>query len=458
MEVFGLSSDRAFNWTIESTREARFNQLPDRALAAAQNGKHLAVVTPEAVLLYEDFAPTKPFTAKPVRSFTGRFRGGQSVALSAKGTLLAYTDEQNWITIVSTATGTTKNSLLLPSNVLGLAFTPDGEKVVAVGRDGFLRLFSCDTQSGMKSDLWKARVQRAPKAAVAVSPDGRLIAATSATEVLVVTATDGKTAFALGRVHLDDGPFHLVAFSPDGRLLVTGSRGMTGAIQVWEVATRTLVRRFVTHSGAVQTFDVSTDGSRIVSAGAEEAITLWDLSFRKGKSTPSHEELMAAWNELDSPEGEKGYAALRVLVAGGKKGVEVLENGINVSEIVRREKRVAQWVKDLSSEDETTRERASKSLLEAGVRARAALEVVEATTSSDEIRLRASKIIEKLSERSIFVPDHGLVGDTLRLVRAVQVLEDVGGSESQRLLGEIATMGGRPGEDAAAALKRMRPR
>ena len=53
-----------------------------------------------------------------------------------------------------------------------------------------------------------------------------------------------------------------------------------------------------------------------MSAGAEEVVTVWDLTFR-GKEAPAADELLAAWRDLDSPDASTGYPAVRTLAAGG---------------------------------------------------------------------------------------------------------------------------------------------
>lgn len=54
------------------------------------------------------------------------------------------------------------------------------------------------------------------------------------------------------------------------------------------------------------------------------------------------------------------------------------------------------------------------------------------------------------------MPGHRLVGDTLRLVRAVQVLEENGGAEAKALLEKIAEVGDRSGDVAKTALKQLK--
>ena len=43
----------------------------------------------------------------------------------------------------------------------------------------------------------------------------------------------------------------------------------------------------------------------------------------------------------------------------------------------------------------------------------------------------------------------------IRFLRAIQVLEDIGGAEAKAALAKMAQLGGRAGDDAKAALTRL---
>lgn len=390
--LFVLSRDQAFIWPVESATATPAGKLPASALVAAVANDKLAVAVAGGILIYERFDPSRPLAEKPTRTLTTFAAACKSVALSPDGKRIAYSGENARIVIANTADGSTLRVLPKQTIGLALAFTPDGEKLAVVGRDGFLRFCTVKAPAeGQADDLWTVRVQRNQKAAVAISPDGKWIAASSSTQMHLVSAADGTILHTEDCLHVDDGPYHQLAFSKDGRLLFSGSAGSNGAIQVWEMATHSLVRRSLTGFGAIGRLGVFPDGTLLVTAGNEEAITLWDLSFRKGKGQPGAEELLAAWNELGSLEGEKGYPATRVLVAGGPQAVKVMTAGYQ-------------------------------------------------------------KFLDSLSA----APSSGSrAGDSLRLVRAVQVLEDLGGKDAKELLGQIALLKGRAGDDARAAIKRL---
>ena len=79
-----------------------------------------------------------------------------------------------------------------------------------------------------------------------------------------------------------------------------------------------------------------------------------------------------------------------------------------------------------------------------------------AKTDSPEVRKRAEEVLNRLAARGVRVPAHGLAGDALRLLRATEVLEKVGGTEATKLLRRIEALGGPAGDEAKAALRRAR--
>ncbi|MBY0458320.1 MAG: hypothetical protein K2V38_13345, partial [Gemmataceae bacterium] len=295
------------------------------------------------------------------------------------------------------------------------------------------------------------RVGRGPQAAVAFSPDGKLVAVGSLALVRVFDVDSGAEAFKVDRAS-DGGLAHHIAFSPDGRLLVFGTTGTAGGVEVWELATRTQVRRFATGYGETTRLGVLPGGDRFASAGGEETVTVWELTPAQAKA-PSKNELRAAWDALDAPDGAVGFPAAKRLGSAGAGGAEVLAEG--VKELLAAQKKINGWVEDLGSASFTVREVAAKELVSQGARA---LPAVTAASKGDnpDRRDHALEVLRKLEAKNIEVPEHGLTSDTLRLVRAVQSLEDIGTTSAKELLGQIAaTAPGRASDEAKAALARM---
>jgi WD40 repeat protein len=457
--LFVLAGDGGFVWPLAGREATPAGLLPEKAVAAAVGGRRLAVATSSAVLVYDEFDPAKGLVAKPSRRLTEMAADPRSVAVSPDGARVAYSGGAARVVIADAATGKTLRVLPVETIGLGLAFSPDSKTLAVLGRDAFLRLWPVDAGSAdaKDTDLWRVRVQRSPRGSVAFSPDGKMVAATAATLLRVVDATTGEVHFDLDRRDLDDGVFQQVAFSPDSRLLVTGSIGLTGAVHAYEVATRSLVRRFSTGMGAVQRLAVFPDGTKAVSAGAEEVVTVWDLAGRHGRAAPTAEELAAAWGDLDSLDAGQAFRAGRTLIAGGASGLRAVAAGLDAT--AENRNKIAALLKDLASDEFADREAATKGLLAGGYPALLAVKDAAARSDSAEVRARASDIVNRLTVKGYTVPSHGLAGDNLRLVRAVPLIEEVGGPEAKPLLERIAKLAGpddRARVDALAAIKRLK--
>jgi len=452
--LFLLAGDAAFRWSLTDRPAEAAGTLPGKVVAAATGAGRLAVATPDAVVIYDAFDPAKPLPAASARTLSEHAAGCRAIAVSPDGKRVAYTGNAARTVIADAATGKTLRVLPLETVGLAIAFTPDGENVVMIGRDGFLGLWSAFARPDDEKSVWRVRIQRGQKGAVAVSPDGKRIAASSSGLVKVVNVK-GEELFTVGNL-FEHGLVTQVAFSPDGRLLFTATEGRSGAVQVWEVATHTLVSKYTTGYGTVNRIGPFPDGSRLASAGAEEVVTVWDLTGRHAKGEPKAEDLLAAWGKLGSTDGAESVPAARTLAAGGTRGVAVIAAGLE--EMAEAEQKIAAWVKQLGADDFEDREAAGRALTAQGYRALSALEAAVVETDSPEVKKRAGDILNALAARGIRVPAHGLAGDTLRLFRAAEVLEKVGGAEAEALLKRIEAVGGPAAVEAMAALARMTTR
>jgi len=113
-----------------------------------------------------------------------------------------------------------------------------------------------------------------PVVAMAFSPNGQLIATTGVDDT--VRLLDPATARHVGAPmtgHADDVP--TVTFSPDGRLLATGSHD--GTVRLWAVPTGKHIRTLqVRRAEPVFAVAFSADGQRLATAGSYGTVSLWD--------------------------------------------------------------------------------------------------------------------------------------------------------------------------------------
>lgn len=206
-----------------------------------------------------------------------------------------------------------------------LVFAPDGGRLLTIGSDRVLRLWSLPTLEKLAEQPIAARsLLRA-----AWSPDGRQIAV-SAWEMdpetrrprgFVLLFDDGRLdsprrleapyPVVAGLVFSPDSvrlaavtwgeqpvvydlptgvpqplatlaggmpPLQDVAFSPDGRRLAAGSKD--GSILIWDAASRAVERVLspegAVHRGWVNSVAFSADGSRLFSASSDETVRVWD--------------------------------------------------------------------------------------------------------------------------------------------------------------------------------------
>jgi WD40 repeat protein len=121
-------------------------------------------------------------------------------------------------------------------------------------------------------------------AAVAVSPDGRIIATASAKEVTLI---DAGTQQTISKINGELGDIQSVAFSPTSMLLATGGcapedcRTNSGQISLWDITTpqqpKQLVK-FLAHKALVRTIAFDPKRPILASGSYDENIILWDIS------------------------------------------------------------------------------------------------------------------------------------------------------------------------------------
>lgn len=118
----------------------------------------------------------------------------------------------------------------------------------------------------------------------AVSPDGKIVAATYTRDPNVsmaqgISLMDASTGKELHRLEQHTGQITQVTFSADGQRLLTASND--GSVVIWDSATGQPVRTLKGHSQPVRDADFSTDSSRVLDCSNDGTVVEWNVKTGK---------------------------------------------------------------------------------------------------------------------------------------------------------------------------------
>jgi len=537
-------------WDVAAGKErGSFAAPPAVALGFMPDGKQLFGVTPDGIVFWNAAsgaqqrriaAPGPDEPPRPVGMWLGLRR---PAALSADGAVVASGAAGQVVRLWKVADGT---PILPPTGhttaVQALRFGPDGNRLVSVAWDGSVRTWdlargtstalmdgkaarvaavSADlrTAAGLGVShaiaVWDLRTKREsrqwrpdrPALALALSPDGRLLAGGFHDGIVVWQAGTGAE---LLRIDSDQpngaGPrlkglrapprwMHgALAFSPDGKLLASGSNGVrlyelatgraavtyaeriravralafstdgatllacsaTGALHVLDVRTGTSVASLAVPREQTRAVALGPRGRRIATGGADTTILLWNAPQGRAAvqpKAPDEKTLVGYWQDLAREDPAKAWPALGALAAAGEAAAGFLKDRLPPAGGPAADpQEVRRLVAELDSDDFRTRDEATRKLRAAGEAARLQLAEALETTRSDEVRARAEAVLSALDSPRA-------EGETLRRLRAIAVLERVGTDAAAKILAELAA--GSPDRvttDARRALARLKAR
>jgi WD40 repeat protein len=159
------------------------------------------------------------------------------------------------------------------SEVADVAFSPDGDTLaVAAGIPtedfgepaGVVRLWDLSRRIVLAT----LTIHSSDVIAVAFSPDGRTLATSSSDGVVRLWDVTRRTQLAsltVNDVYVTD-----VAFSPDGRTLATSSSD--GVVRLWDVTRRSLLATLTSHTAPVYAVAFSPDGHTLASGGVDRTV------------------------------------------------------------------------------------------------------------------------------------------------------------------------------------------
>ena len=163
-----------------------------------------------------------------------------------------------------------------PGRIIAVAFSPDG-KLLAIGPGGpQFGVVIVDTQTGKVQQTLPGPAARAN--CLAWSADGKRLAIGSTEDKTVREWDVARQSFVKAH-EVDMTQVLTVGFSKDGTLLAVGSPLRDRVLlHVVDVATGKVIQTLTGHKEMIEAADLSGDGTRIVSAGWDATVRLWNVS------------------------------------------------------------------------------------------------------------------------------------------------------------------------------------
>jgi cytochrome c len=260
MALSGSFDSSAIRWSL--TRNAaeqvlRFHDDAVNAVALLKDGRAVTAGADGRIAIWSKGAQ------QPDTVLEGHTAPIVSLAVSPDGAWLASAAWDNTVRLWPLAGGAPRVLEGHTQNVNGIAFTPDGKAVVSAAYDLTLRIWPLDGSAPTIVTL------PAPLSAVAVAPDGEIVAA-GANGVLYFLDREKQT----GELQASPTPVIALAISGDGAIIAAA--GIRGSVAVIERKERKLARTLVGPGLPVWSVAFLPDNRTMITGGADRMVRRWD--------------------------------------------------------------------------------------------------------------------------------------------------------------------------------------
>ncbi|WP_027535053.1 c-type cytochrome [Bradyrhizobium sp. WSM3983] len=202
---------------------------------------------------------------QPDRVMEGHTGPVVALAVAPDGSKLASAAWDHSVRLWSLADGASRALEGHGQNVNGVAFAPDGKSLVSVGYDLALRIWR------LPEGRSEAVALPVPLNAVAIAPDGEIVAAGADGKLRMLTE-DGTL---VGEVAASPAPIVALALSDDGALIAAA--GIGGTVAIVERKSRSVLRTLVGPGFPVWSVIFLHDAATLVTGGADGKIRRWNV-------------------------------------------------------------------------------------------------------------------------------------------------------------------------------------
>ena len=261
-------------------------------LAWSPDGKRLAISFNRLIQLID--ADGK----RPPDAIPGQEASNRMPAWSPDGQWIAFSSDRKSLAAPLKLAG--KRTLELKevtrhakgSIVYGLAFTPDGRRVVMGGDPIQKGLQVWDIASNETKDYG------IPGLFIAISPNGKQVATSGmSAEIQLLDVDSGEVTRELNHGHVAAA----LDFSKDGGRLLSG--GVNKLLHIWDVNSGEKIATFNGHTEVVSRGMFSADGKEGISASLDKTVRIWNA--KTGQERLKIEHPAPVWALALSPDGRQ---------------------------------------------------------------------------------------------------------------------------------------------------------
>jgi cytochrome c len=261
--ISGSFDTSAIRWSLErnaAEQVLRFHEsavnavtfLPDGRLATGGEDGRIAVWQPEQPL--------------PAATFQGHTAPIVSLALSPDGATLASASWDRTIRLWSLAGGASRVLEGHTQNVNGVAFASDGRALVSAGYDATIRIWPLNGNG----EPFIATVPAALNA-VGVAGDGEIVGAGADGKLYFVSMTGDLR----GDMDAAETPIISLAVSPDGKLIAAA--GVRGSVAIVDRKERKVLRTLVGPGLPVWSVAFFSDSKTLLTGGTDRLVRRWNV-------------------------------------------------------------------------------------------------------------------------------------------------------------------------------------